>query len=375
MGCACYECTSGSSSQYQHLADHVNADALGLPDVSLSQIMADFYLLDMLAAKGSKVAARKHSELAERIAPIFYRYCGIIVGGEVRYAATGQGLEREYWCACECGRECDCAHEDGWGMCGCYSEYGGSDSHELRNCYCECDIFTNSCDTDHDEDEECDCTCNNCGDAVDDCECRCAQCDGDCGCTFCDNCEVIYEGVDYYSLGPGGVDMLEDLSTHDREDAWSLWINRILPTHGNKAYGMAARAFESLPWQEGYGGESWATIARLAYDYGRGKLKAITFVDRCWSLEHNNGNMFNKVWSYHQTCTLSDLLVKQYENKYDALTPHASPDVVLLWKRGKETVVAPNNWNRQQVLRELYTYDPAWLGREVDNEIIEAVAW
>lgn len=44
----------------------------------------------------------------------------------------------------------------------------------------------------------------------------------------------------------------------------------------------------------GYGGIAWAACAQVAYDYSRGRINPITFVDRAFDLQHNNATVFNK---------------------------------------------------------------------------------
>ena len=72
--------------------------------------------------------------------------------------------------------------------------------------------------------------------------------------------------------------------------------------------------FSEGSWEEGYGGSAWADIAKHGLDFVQGKINAEMFVDQAFSLEHNNGNMFNKDYLFHETssftlnytCDLSD---------------------------------------------------------------------
>lgn len=47
-------------------------------------------------------------------------------------------------------------------------------------------------------------------------------------------------------------------------------------------------------FDSGYGGEPWAEIAKHALSFAKGEMNAEMFIDRALSLEHNNGQMFNK---------------------------------------------------------------------------------
>jgi phosphohistidine swiveling domain-containing protein len=46
--------------------------------------------------------------------------------------------------------------------------------------------------------------------------------------------------------------------------------------------------------QEGYGGKPWSDIAKHGLSFSKGLINSETFIDQALSLEHNNGQMFNK---------------------------------------------------------------------------------
>jgi pyruvate, orthophosphate dikinase len=48
------------------------------------------------------------------------------------------------------------------------------------------------------------------------------------------------------------------------------------------------------PFKYGFGGPAWGAIAKHGASFVNGKINAEMFVDQAFSLEHNNGNMFNK---------------------------------------------------------------------------------
>ena len=47
-------------------------------------------------------------------------------------------------------------------------------------------------------------------------------------------------------------------------------------------------------FESGYGGNPWGDIAMHGLNFARGEINAEVFMDQAFSLEHNNGNMFNK---------------------------------------------------------------------------------
>ena len=59
--------------------------------------------------------------------------------------------------------------------------------------------------------------------------------------------------------------------------------------------------FENNHFEEGYGGDAWAVIAKHALNFAQGKINAEMFVDQAFSLEHNNGNMFNKDFLFEKS--------------------------------------------------------------------------
>ena len=52
--------------------------------------------------------------------------------------------------------------------------------------------------------------------------------------------------------------------------------------------------FEENSFRHGFGGPAWGSIAKHGVSFVNGKVNAEMFVDQAFSLEHNNGNMFNK---------------------------------------------------------------------------------
>jgi len=76
------------------------------------------------------------------------------------------------------------------------------------------------------------------------------------------------------------------------------------------------------------GGPSWAQAAELAADYLSKRIQTRTFLDRCWSLQHNNGSLFNKIY---ETRSLMRVLQQQAEDNYPLLATHVDDHVRRLW--------------------------------------------
>src|SRR6266508_1747098 len=106
-----------------------------------------------------------------------------------------------------------------------------------------------------------------------------------------------------------------EIDPGERGMAWMAWtvVRRVL---GLRALEFAAHVFGTSGWAENFGGEAWATVARLLRDHLRGRVIARVFVDQCFSLEHNTGSVFNKLY---ETETLAGILDAQYRDDYQTL--------------------------------------------------------
>lgn len=314
-----------------------------MADLDLREAMADFYVLERLEADGSKRAAERLRALERTLAPNFARYLAMICGGELRHMprVTGQEdyYEEEcYDCPLDCGCESwsyhedqthehneDCVdpdyveHED---EADCPDWYK---SKYDRNGWCQCEL-TYVCDLEEGP---------QCGDQWPNVECECRGGSG--------------EWEDYCS--PRLAWAITDMDGSGRNAAWREWMRYLQDQPDpDRAMHEAYRAFADAPWDGGYGGEAWATAAKLCADYMAGKVKDRTFIDRCWSLEHNGGNVFNKVWHYDMVETLGNMLVKQAADAYDWLVNKATPEVKRLWRA------------REDVFRYALEVDPIWAG-------------
>jgi cyclophilin family peptidyl-prolyl cis-trans isomerase len=111
--------------------------------------------------------------------------------------------------------------------------------------------------------------------------------------------------------------------------------------HG-QALRLAGDAFAG-PGVE-FGGEAWAPVAAMLRRYVLHELPDSVFVDQCFTLEHNNGSLFDK---YHDTTTMRAVLDAQAATDLDTLLAHASAQVREVWQRQ---------------VRDAARHHPRWLG-------------
>ncbi|MFD8863358.1 peptidylprolyl isomerase [Streptomyces sp. NPDC059590] len=109
-----------------------------------------------------------------------------------------------------------------------------------------------------------------------------------------------------------------------------------------RALQLATEAFAG-PGVE-FGGEAWAPVAAMVRRYVLHELPDRVFVDQCFTLEHNNGSLFDK---YQDTATMRELLDAQAATDLGTLLTHASAEVRELW-HGR--------------FRDSAEHHPMWLG-------------
>lgn len=112
-----------------------------------------------------------------------------------------------------------------------------------------------------------------------------------------------------------------------------------------RALDLAVDAFAG-PGVE-YGGEAWAPIAAMLRRYAAGELPARVFIDQCFTLQHNNGCLFDK---YFEAEHLMPVLEAQAAGDLATLARHASAEVRRRWQR-----------HRYLLERD---YSPEWLGND-----------
>ena len=113
-------------------------------------------------------------------------------------------------------------------------------------------------------------------------------------------CDTAFR--DYVFLAIGGearhhVNVRGSLSM-GRESMWDYWHAMGESIGREQCTRDAVDLFRCESWSGGYGGSAWETCAKTLLMREDGTLDARTFVDRCFSLQHNSGSLLNKVaWS------------------------------------------------------------------------------
>lgn len=149
-----------------------------------------------------------------------------------------------------------------------------------------------------------------------------------------------------------------EASLADRGTAWLVW-GVIRRAWGLEALTLAEETFDLPGWRGAFGGEAWASIASVLRAYLEGRINDRIFVDRCFSLEHNNGCVFNKLYD---TTKVPPVLEAHGEDDYSTLLAHASKEVQHLWRR--------------RLVLDRIDYDPAWLGRtEFTDTMSDVEQW
>ena len=115
-----------------------------------------------------------------------------------------------------------------------------------------------------------------------------------------------------------------------------------------RALELAEELFSDSRWRENFGGSPWAGVARLLRQYLEGHLSRRIFVDQCFSLQHNSGSVFNKLF---ETRKLARVLIAQRKDDYETLLVFASDEVRRRWRF--------REWHRRR------DHDPIWLGVQI----------
>jgi hypothetical protein len=274
--------------------------ALGVDGISLTQSMSDFYLLERLTADGSPRARRMLDQFERALAPRLLHYVAFACGGELRHLPN-QGDEDE-----------PCFDE--MLECGCYySDHEGN--------------YMSGCDGDHDPDEECEpdqyyCGWEGPGDPGP-WGCECWRCGGWRDESWRDHVSEEMEEYITRTMDDGA----------GRNKSWRTWISFAKQLGLARALAHAVPAFEEHLWQSGaYGGPAWQTAAKVARDFAMRKVSARLFIDRCWTLQHNGGALFDKVWDHEHCIELQSLLQEQADDNYAPLARRASSEVRALWR-------------------------------------------
>jgi cyclophilin family peptidyl-prolyl cis-trans isomerase len=139
---------------------------------------------------------------------------------------------------------------------------------------------------------------------------------------------------------------LRTVTSGDSRVAW--WQTRVDIGEAN-ALSLAAEAFAG-PGVE-YGGEAWAPIATMLRRFVSGELPQRVFVDQCFTLQHNNGCLFDK---YFEAEHLPVVLDAQAAGDLVTLARFASPEV---------------RWRFQEQRRRVHAgFSTAWLDETLPDQ-------
>ena len=133
---------------------------------------------------------------------------------------------------------------------------------------------------------------------------------------------------DVTSLHPSLLEVLRNSQHGSRHEAWDGWAD-VRQRHGPDALVWAEQAFKAFGQVSTYGGYKWAYIAEVVRKYVTGEYTPLLFVDMCWSLEHNGGQFFGKLWNTHMLQGVLDANKhwSEGEGTPELLTKSASPSV------------------------------------------------
>jgi cyclophilin family peptidyl-prolyl cis-trans isomerase len=132
---------------------------------------------------------------------------------------------------------------------------------------------------------------------------------------------------------PELADFLRRIGAGDSRVAWPPL--RVELGHA-RALELARQAFAG-PGVE-LGGAAWAPIAEVMGRYVTGELPDRVFVDQCFTIEHNNGSVFDKFYDVQDVRTVLDA---QARTDVDTLARHASAAVRALVRHHRGEAPAP----------------------------------
>ena len=113
---------------------------------------------------------------------------------------------------------------------------------------------------------------------------------------------------------------------------WPKFVEK----HGPDVLIAAANIFSEYTWEHGYGTRAWGSAAVFVHAYITGNMSKRAFLDRCWTLQHNSGCIFNKFYQVGEGGKeLKYVLDAQHCNDYNEVVLYASAPVRHLWNEYK----------------------------------------
>ena len=103
--------------------------------------------------------------------------------------------------------------------------------------------------------------------------------------------------------------------------------------------------FHNGGWGGGYGGPAWGAIIDLLIAHLEGKVSNTLFVDQALALEHNGGQVFNKLYQYWVQDSLKEVLDANLNQNWERLLKYGSPwarKIFMEWITAEEDLVVKN---------------------------------
>jgi hypothetical protein len=329
----------------ESIVGHDTLREWGVGPFDVNLVMAEYYVLERLVADGSRKAKYALSEHEKRYSPMLLNYLSMICGGELRHASRILGYGSvgcEGWnCSGEESRYCDCCGE-------------GPGYHDQPDKCRDCGLEKHEHkETEHEWGVPMPCG-NSPSDFVsgyDPCGCYCPA-------SICSECENAAGADDSWAdnVDERVAEWITENSGGGRNGAWGEWL-AFHKSYGPQALVGAHQVFDREWDGGGYGGSAWASIARVARDYALGKMSARIFMDRFWTLQHNGGNVFDKLYGSTDRSNLMQALEHQAHDNYTFLNRWTTQQTRSLW--------AQRDFHRF----DMFDRDPVWLGRELPDRL------
>lgn len=171
----------------------------------------------------------------------------------------------------------------------------------------------------------------------------------------------------------------------DRSDAWRQW--RSIRTAGGPTILADAEALFLDFNSTAYGGEAWATIAKVLLARETNQIRPAMFIDRVFNLQHNGGSLFDKAsWAYSNRLgwgmsELQTVVLPAHGARttpWNLLLAVASDEVRDLfhetWRQGNRILVAVGERAVRIPANSVPMYDDYWGRRSIDYEAVMVLA-
>jgi len=136
-------------------------------------------------------------------------------------------------------------------------------------------------------------------------------------------------------------DLYRSIGSYESYDACVSWHHMIKEFGYEKCARWAMEAFDECEWPGGYGGYAWESIAQVAHNYETGtwlgqRFGSREFLDRAFSLQHNNATVFDKTQWQDDPSDLEYVLNAHSESRWNILYNNASQTTRTLFNEHVE---------------------------------------